>query len=722
MLAIALSATGLARLLLVVDGVTVVRPADGAEESPREVIARQTARGRTADFFDSETHAPREISAADLSSVFANTNLAISPRGLRVANALVRHGLNWLNMDIPCEVVFEGCVFDDGVNFSHSHFQKSLTFTDCVFRGPVDMDSADFSEHVDLRGSSFHEGIDLDFARIGGRFTAAGASFDGDARFREIKVGLSTDFCAALVGVFKFGTNTVSPEDIVKRLVFELGKQGPDGGNPPELRRLRTFPKDDMTPLEEFQWLLVLHADAPIHYLVWQKCYGSTEYSLEVYRRTVLNGEVDFRGASLAGKLLAEDAYFGKQAQFGSLKAGGTIDLNHAVFAGEASFGYVTLTDEFTAEDARFTNGARANFYGLAAGALKLDRAVFEGEATFENARIGHVLSAVATSFLNTNKMVNFYGLKVSGSAYFTDALFEGPVNFILARIAGNFEADGARFRNAATRDELAAITARRPFHFNTDFGGMEVDGFAVLSGASFLGEVSFRNATFRHFHLDPEPHLLDPFLGSNAVRLEGLSYQRIRSITNESFELSGEQLAQSWGHLRTVLRKHAPYSADVYQNLEQYFRREGQTALADEVYIEGRRRERAQMLEPFSFSRCFAWIWNLFLDWTVGYGRRPELALVYSIIVVGIGCVVFKRDVMVEKDVKPDGEGVRDSNYSPFWFSLDLFLPLIGLWDGKAWIPKADRTRVWAYMRMHRILGWILVPIALAAFSGIIK
>jgi len=76
----------------------------------------------------------------------------------------------------------------------------------------------------------------------------------------------------------------------------------------------------------------------------------------------------------------------------------------------------------------------------------------------------------------------------------------------------------------------------------------------------------------------------------------------------------------------------------------------------------------------------------------------------------------------MTEKDKMAEAESSRRYNYSPFWFSLDLFLPLIGLWDREVWVPKKERPKVWAYMRLHRILGWILVPVALAAFSGIIK
>ena len=59
---------------------------------------------------------------------------------------------------------------------------------------------------------------------------------------------------------------------------------------------------------------------------------------------------------------------------------------------------------------------------------------------------------------------------------------------------------------------------------------------------------------------------------------------------------------------------------------------------------------------------------------------------------------------------------------YSAFWYSLDLFLPFIDLQAESMWIPKKDYRLVLYYMRAHTLLGWILLPIGLAAFAGIIK
>jgi hypothetical protein len=59
---------------------------------------------------------------------------------------------------------------------------------------------------------------------------------------------------------------------------------------------------------------------------------------------------------------------------------------------------------------------------------------------------------------------------------------------------------------------------------------------------------------------------------------------------------------------------------------------------------------------------------------------------------------------------------------YNSFWFSLDLFLPVLGLWVKEKWEPKPEKKWLWAYACAHKVVGWILVPVGLAAFAGIVK
>lgn len=101
-----------------------------------------------------------------------------------------------------------------------------------------------------------------------------------------------------------------------------------------------------------------------------------------------------------------------------------------------------------------------------------------------------------------------------------------------------------------------------------------------------------------------------------------------------------------------------------------------------------------------------------------VGYGRRPENALYASGVVVLIGSLVFwDRRNLVPRDAKHSSH-----DYSPFWFSFDLLTPFIDLHQADTWVPRQGWWFGRNYAHLHRILGWILVPIGIAAITGIIK
>ena len=100
-----------------------------------------------------------------------------------------------------------------------------------------------------------------------------------------------------------------------------------------------------------------------------------------------------------------------------------------------------------------------------------------------------------------------------------------------------------------------------------------------------------------------------------------------------------------------------------------------------------------------------------------IGYGRQPWRALIPCAVLIALGCVLFSPNKMEPQKLE-DTPRV----YSRFWYSLNLFLPVVDLQAGKVWKPKADQTFLRNYMRVHIMLGWILIPIVLAALTGLIK
>jgi hypothetical protein len=213
--------------------------------------------------------------------------------------------------------------------------------------------------------------------------------------------------------------------------------------------------------------------------------------------------------------------------------------------------------------------------------------------------------------------------------------------------------------------------------------------------------------------------------------------------MTYENINPGAEVSEENWLDL-LMLAEHSTYSPQVYRHLEEYFEKRGHSDLADQVYIAQKRRERREILEWYSIT----WWWSLFLDLFIRYGRSPDLAFLYSLFVVVFGSIVFwRKDGMrpTASDAPPQIKtpshipktlprwmrmqmmaSQTKSNalvdYNPIWYSLDLFISIVDLRMAEDWEPSPERQWARAYMRIHIILGWVLIPIGLLALTGVIR
>ena len=190
------------------------------------------------------------------------------------------------------------------------------------------------------------------------------------------------------------------------------------------------------------------------------------------------------------------------------------------------------------------------------------------------------------------------------------------------------------------------------------------------------------------------------------ALYLEGTSYKEIRAAAVSEEHKSHEALLKLVGQ--------AAYRADVYGNLEEFFKRQGYRAEADHAFIAGKCRERK---EYFRSNDWLRWLGSWMLYLLVGYGRHPWQAGIPLAVLVALGCVLFSP-------AKMEPQKTEDTSrvYNRFWYSLGVFLPVVDLQADKVWKPKADQTFLRNYVRVHALLGWILIPIVLAALAGLIK
>ena len=355
-------------------------------------------------------------------------------------------------------------------------------------------------------------------------------------------------------------------------------------------------------------------------------------------------------------------------------------------FEAEVNFSKCIFENSLSVEESVFAGPVNAVAMKVGRGAT-LQRAVFRSAANFEQIEITGMLMAGGVSFEHAGGSADFNSMKAGGNVYFTNAVFAGAAHFQFSHITDNLKFDGARFTNA-----LALAS----------FEGVKVDASASFARVSFAGYVSFKDGHFNTLDLT-DAVWPDRDYGE-WLWLNGMAYQRV---------IAGAE-KDSWSNLLQLVDRAAhrsAYSTDIYSGLVDFYRREGYPRQANQFFIAQKRREREEVLQGVQ------WCWSLFLDWFVGYGRSPERALFWSTSVVLLGVVVFRPHRM-----EPRTTNLKADHYSALWYSIDLFLPLIKLQDAELWKPRDEARFARFWSRFHTMLGWALIPIAVAAWTGMLE
>jgi hypothetical protein len=270
--------------------------------------------------------------------------------------------------------------------------------------------------------------------------------------------------------------------------------------------------------------------------------------------------------------------------------------------------------------------------------------------------------------------------------------------------------------------DLESALIYRELLIENTDVNkimarNLKVQGPATLEKVTIKEKADFRYSSFQTLDLKQVDWPSGKY--RQEVRLEGIKFSAISAGEKQ------EQRLLSW-------LEGARFNTQPYQELEGYYLRRGEKKLADEVFLALRRRE---VKEHPSFWKNF---WTEFLISLVGYGRRPQNVLYWSLILLLLGLVIFSNENwMLPKEVstragyaspviteiisKNDQRIIEEGrkNYSLFIYPLDLFLP-VDLEMAKYYEPDFLVGKI--YARFLLIAGWVLIAALAAAYTGLFE
>lgn len=707
--------------------------------------------GEIADLSISFEEDKRVLSARFIEELLTDPTLGdkIPRQGIRIYNAKFIDNIDINNADVQHEVWLIKCRFEQEIDFGDSHFHKDLILNDSQFTGNASFYGLKVDGNLYIISSRFSGDVSLYFAQIsdsliaddiefldpqsylsflglevGNTASFENAQFYGEADFSYSKYGIrlllneahfhnDVTFNTMTAGLYAFYCNAIFNGE-VDFIASTIGKS--------LLFSDAVFTNPDTTI--QFDYLEV----------------GESMYLWD----TVFNGGADFFSIQIQHDLYADGVQFTNNESFinfSNASIGYSTMFKKALFAGKVHFRRASIGTFVDFTDSHFTNsdfGPQFDYITIG-NSIYLKKTEFSGEVNFGGSYIG-------ADFIGSNAL--FSGQSISLN------LSEAEVGEILwldyASFGGDISLEDSRFHDVIiwgkdpdariNEIDLSRTKIGRDFRIKDvslqEFiaPSLESSGNTLFTNLSVINKADLENSNFNTLRLNKVswPASEENFL------LGGLTYNRII--------IDNVPPTEGWRSLLQFLNQ-ASYDAQIYSNLEDYLDQEGNSAAADKIYVEQQRREKQELLHWSSLS----WWWHGFLDIFVFYGRSPGRVFFWGLLIVLIGSLIFREESMTyspDRDnrffflnlyqhrrrrphtasspvIKRERYHAR-STFIAFWYSLDLFLPIIDLKMEKMWLPKPghriiDRFRD-HYRRIHIILGWFSVSIGLLAIAGIIK
>lgn len=463
------------------------------------------------------------------------------------------------------------------------------------------------------------------------------------------------------------------------------------------------------------------------------------------------------------------------KADFNGMKVENNAYFTSAKFSGPVDFGLVHIGRQFNMNQAEFFNAKETvNFISLKVDQIAYFKGVgFHGPVDFAIAQIGIQFNADKAEFLHPDKLANFSGIKVGNTIYFQGAQFHGPAKFEFAEIGVNFRATGAGFLNVCQPKNLSKMKVGHKVFLNGaiilcnldmsygEFYDVELNGslkddppkaqlsvslpMVKLKGAVVqrdltianvkIGELDasymqvkgrtlfdnveidtladFRNSSFQSLYFTKVKWpAMDKVKNIRKVYLGEMSYSSIDIDKQGGGDLSKDDFRKI-----NEFVEASPFNSQSYVQLESFLKRIGKESWANQVYIHMRDRELSEKMAWWDPRRWLEWFfWGVL----AGYGRAPFRVFFISMLLIILGAVLYDPEHLKPRNPPGRGKSHR-SMIVRLFISLDRFLPVeLGL--AQNWDVSATNFFTWLYFHLEQVLGWILIPIALASIYTQIK
>ncbi len=299
-------------------------------------------------------------------------------------------------------------------------------------------------------------------------------------------------------------------------------------------------------------------------------------------------------------------------------------------------------------------------------------------------------------------------GIHVGGRVRLKDFDPKQEGNFRNLKNPSKFKSDGiVRFSGATIGDDLEFVGAE---FTSSNTTGLQAPG-ATIKGTLWLQSLScapidLTGATVGVLKIDDDGKGQWPKNGD--LQIDGLTYTRMISNSDAATSKWLDEMPDK------------PFRPQPYRQFADVLVKSGNESMAEKTLIqmEDERRANGNLSHWGTFS---SW----FLRETLLYGYGPyRILLLFLLVPLGslFVWIAKPKGLMLPTDTSSP----RPLNeLSPFWYSLNVFLPIINLNQEKHWWPKVDNcggTLLRIYLWIEILAGWFVGTLFLAALTGLIR
>jgi len=382
---------------------------------------------------------------------------------------------------------------------------------------------------------------------------------------------------------------------------------------------------------------------------------------------------IELTDSQIAHPLELKNSYFQSPVTMIRLTTSSFISFNGSRFDGEIRIDSTTIAGELLmSEDTQFTE---VELVGTTIGGqLGMIGATFDGKLRMDSTKIGRDLIMSGAQF----KEVVLVGTTIGGQLSVNKSTFDGKLDLTRSQI----------------EDEI--------FLVSTD----ESEIVWKSAGSRVGPKLILRNTKVGELHI-----IGNSWLNGLENELEGFTYEKFGTLGNVSQEMLHKRHAK---RIIEWLEMDKTYSFQPYWQLAQVLRNSGQEGMANDILFSSRMRERKET----QFWSEKMWLWLLEHAIGYGYGLRMFYVLKWAIVILFIGVLFLFWGERTKK--KENQSGHQLEFWGKFWYSLDMFLPVIRLREQHYDRELTGVTQIYFYF--HKLFGYLIVFFVIAGLTGLTK